>query len=94
MEWTRRRNLSGWKQCWRCKGCGRTFTPDDGFLWKHHPPGVVEALSLHLRGMSERDVSDHLWRHHGVRVSPGTVNRWVLEYAHRWRDLWRPSAPR
>jgi transposase-like protein len=42
---------------------------------------VVEAVSLHIRGLSQRDVADHMWQHHRVRMSPGMVNRWTREYA-------------
>jgi len=82
--WGRRYNLSSIKQRWHCKKCGKTFTHDDGFLWRHHSGMVIaESLSLHLRGCSESDAANHMWQSHGVRVNGGTIHRWIHAYALR-----------
>ncbi|MFQ6060896.1 MAG: hypothetical protein ACE5KV_06340 [Thermoplasmata archaeon] len=90
IKWCGRYNKLGRKQRYQCKECstkkGRTvtFTPDDGFRWRHHSPDViVETLSLHTRGMSESEASDHMWQHHGVVVGTGTIKRWIEEYSRR-----------
>ena len=83
-RWCKRYNISSVKQRWYCKGCDRTFTHDDGFLWRHHVGVVIaESLSLHLRGCSESDAADHMWQNHGVVVDSRTVNRWVGDYSCR-----------
>jgi len=82
VRWCRRWNISSVKQRWLCKRCGRTFTPDDGFLWRHHKPEViVEALSLHIRGLSQLEASDHLWQNHAVKLNWGTICRWIMDYS-------------
>lgn len=83
-KWCKRYNISGIKQRWYCKPCDRTFTPDDGFLWRHHRSMVIaESLSLHLRGCSESDTVNHMWQNHGVQVNSRTVHRWVGDYSTR-----------
>lgn len=80
--WGMRYNRSSIKRRWYCKLCGRTFTRDDGFLWRHHAGVVIaESVSLHLRGCSESDVVDHMWQTHGVRVDDGTIQRWIQDYS-------------
>ena len=94
-RWGRRYNLSSVKQRWRCKSCGRTFTHDDGFLWRHHTGMVIaESLSLHLRGCSESDAANHMWQSHGVRVNGGTIHRWIRAYTPRLQgflSLFKPK---
>jgi len=82
IRWGRRYNVSSIKQRWRCRNCGRTFTYDDGFLWRHHTGVVIaESLSLHLRGCSESDAASHMWQSHGIWVNGGTIHRWIEDYA-------------
>ena len=82
--WGRRYNRSSIKQRWYCKDCGRTFTCDDGFLWRHHTGIVIaESLSLHLRGCSESDTVDHMRQNHGARINRGTIHRWIQDYSRR-----------
>jgi len=93
--WGRRYNLSSAKQRWYCKRCGRTFTHDDGFLWRHHTGMVIaESLSLHLRGCSESDAVDHMWQAHGVLLNGGTIHRWIQDYStrlHGFLSLFKPK---
>ncbi len=83
-RWGRRYNRSSIKQRWCCKDCGRTFTHDDGFLWRHHTGMVIaESLSLHLRGCSASDGADHLWQTHRVLLDCRPVHRWIGDYSSR-----------
>ncbi len=64
-----------------CKACGKTFTLDFGFKkMKNDPKAITAALDAYFRGLSLRDVSDHLAQFFGVRVHPTTVLRWVEKY--------------
>jgi len=93
--WGRRYNVSSIKQRWYCKHCGRTFTHDDGFLWRHHSGMVIaESLSLHLRGCSESDAANHMWQSHGVKVNGGTIHRWIHAYTRRLQRFLSPLKPR
>jgi len=78
-----RHNQKGEKQLFLCRGCGRKFTPDDGYLRMRFPPGVIrEAVSLYGKGFSSADVSRRMARN-GVRVSRWTVLCWVRKYGKR-----------
>jgi len=66
-----RYNKSGIKQIWHCNKCSRKFTPDNGF-WKmkNTPETVTEALDLYEQGFSLEETSEHLWKHHAIKISP------------------------
>ncbi len=79
-----RHNQKGKKQLFLCRGCGRKFTPDDGYLRMRFPPGVIrEAVSLYGKGFSSSDVCKYMARKKGVRVSRWTVLCWVRRYGKR-----------
>jgi len=93
--WGRRYNRSSIKQRWYCKHCSRTFTHDDGFLWRHHSGLVIaESLSLHLRGCSESDAANHMWQNHGVLLNGGTIHRWIQDYSRRLQRFLSRFKPR
>lgn len=63
------------------KECKRTFAPDFGFKgMRNDPKAITAALDAYFRGLSLRDVADHLSQFYGVRVHPSTVLRWVEKY--------------
>jgi putative transposase len=68
-------------QRFECKACRKTFIPSMGFKrMRNEPRAITAALDAYFRGMSLRDVSDHLAQFYGVRVNPTTVLRWVEKY--------------
>ena len=77
-----RYNSSGKKQMFWCNACKKRFTPDDGF-WKmkHHPEIVTEACSSYKRGMSLKNVKDHLSDFRETDISRATVLNWVKKYS-------------
>jgi len=58
----RRKNKNGWVQRFGCKDCGRRFTLYDKRLMKmeYKPEIVTLALDLYFKGLSYRDIVDHL----------------------------------
>lgn len=90
-----RKNKSGNKQTRWCNKCKRRYTPDDGF-WKmkNKPEIIAEALSCYKRGMSLKDVKDHLSDYRATDVSRKTVLRWLRKYSKilkSWSDKQRPK---
>jgi transposase-like protein len=86
----KRFNRNGKKQRWLCKGCGRRFTPDDGFLHLWYGKRIVtEALDLHYEGLSTRGVWKHFKRYKRKRCRPSwtTIWRWVQDFARKVRDF-------
>jgi len=64
-----------------CKACRKTFTLDLGFKrMKNDPKAITAALDAYFRGLSLRDVRDHLLQFYGVQVHPTTILRWVEKY--------------
>ena len=90
-----RKNKSGIKQTRWCNKCQRRYTPDDGF-WKmkHKPEIVAEALSCYKRGMSLKDVKEHLSDYRETKVSRKTILLWLRKYSKilkSWSDKQRPN---
>ena len=65
----------------RCRSCGRSFTPGPRALRnKTFPlPEILEALTLYNRGHSLAETAVRLSSRHGHAVNPATVSRWLSE---------------
>lgn len=90
----RRHNLSGAVNRYLCRDCGSRFTHRPGELrLRHHARTVALALDLYFRGLSLRNVSDHLRQAYGITVSPGTIYGWIGRFvpgAAEWMDSLGP----
>ena len=77
-----RYNKSGKKQMWWCNSCKKRFTPDDGF-WKmkHKSEIITEACSNYKRGMSLKNVKDHLAEYRETDISRASILNWVRKYS-------------
>ncbi len=77
-----RYNKSGKKQNWWCNSCKKRFTPDDGF-WKmkNKPEIITEACSIYKRGMSLKNVKDHLSEYRETKISRPTILNWIRKYS-------------
>jgi len=65
-----------------CKDCRKTFVQDFGFKkMKNDPKAITAALDAYFRGLSLRDVRDHLAQFYGVDVNQTTILRWVEKYS-------------
>ncbi len=82
-----RYNRSGPKQRYRCRGCGRTFVEDDGFVGRRVPPDlIVAAWDLYFRDVSVAGISRHLRTCWGIRASSRAVLNWVRGYSKLLAD--------
>jgi transposase-like protein len=64
-----------------CKECGKTFVFDLGFKKMKYDPRVITiAIDAYSRGMSFRDVSQHLEQFYVAGVNATTVFRWHAKY--------------
>ncbi|MDI6855541.1 MAG: DDE-type integrase/transposase/recombinase [Candidatus Thermoplasmatota archaeon] len=77
------------------KTAKKTFTPDDGFLWKHYNPLIiVGALALYIMGLSENNIIHYFWQLWAVKFSTSTLFRWRTEYStkvKRFVDRFKPE---
>ena len=65
-----------------CKACNRVFVLDLGFRkMKNDPKAITAALDAYFRGLSQRDIVDHLEQFYGVKVNQTTVLRWIQKYS-------------
>ncbi len=78
----KRHNKSGTLTRYLCKTCGFRFTGRDGFQRRRsEPEKIALALDLYFRGMSLRQVADHLRQVYNLKLSPMTVYRWITRYS-------------
>jgi len=90
----RRHNTGGTVGRYLCKECGARFTHRPGELrLRHHARTVALALDLYFRGLSLRNVSEHLRQAYGIPIAPGTIYGWIARFAPRaarWMDSLGP----
>jgi putative transposase len=70
------------KQCYYCKACQKTFVPDTitRKMW-FNPQVVTSVLDLYYKGVSLRNIQDHLSQIFGVQLnSPQTILNWIKKY--------------
>jgi putative transposase len=76
-----RHNQSGPVQKLYCKRCKKWSTNRVGFeKMKNQVVAVVSALDLYFRGISLRQISEHLRSLYSIDVSYGTIHNWVKKY--------------
>jgi len=76
-----RYNRSGPTQRLYCKRCHKYSTARNGFEKMKNPTmAVVSALDLYFRGISLRQISEHLRSLFGIDVSYGTIYNWIRKY--------------
>lgn len=75
-----RYNKSGPVRIFRCKDCGRRFsdtiTPQKGGA---KAALAVIAADLYYKGLSLRNIENHLWQVYSVKVSASTLHRWIMK---------------
>jgi len=64
---------------YRCRSCGRAFTPGPRALRNKTYPlhEILDALSTYNRGFSLDETSRRLSSRHGHAVNPATISRWL-----------------
>lgn len=78
-----------------CKNCGRTFTPDDGFLrMRFKKEIIIESVGLYVAGLSLSAVKNHMWQQHNVKISRPIILYWTNKFSRilqEFIDQLRPS---
>ena len=67
---------------YRCRACGRTFTPDPRAVRnKTYPVNeILEALTQYDRGNTLEETSRTISSRHGHPVAASTISRWLSEH--------------
>lgn len=83
-----RRNKHGIVQRFKCKDCGRKFTLcENGFRKMEYKPEIVTlAPDLYFKGLSYRDIVDHLRQFYKIEVTHPTIINWVKRFVKLVRD--------
>jgi len=83
------------KQGYRCKDCERYFVERDGFEGMTYPKEIIVAvLHLFVEGLSLSKIREHIYQHHGYRISDGSILNWTRKYAKLVGKLERRVKPR
>ena len=83
IKWCRRKTQNrGLIQRYKCKDCQATFTLDDGFFrMRNNPRKVTLCLDLFYRGLSTREVQNHLQAFYPRNSSNVSIYQWVRKYS-------------
>lgn len=77
----KRYNRSGTVQRYYCKRCREGFSGHPGFKhMKHKAETIVTALDLYYRGLSLRQIAEHLESIQKTKISHTTVQNWIRKY--------------
>jgi putative transposase len=77
------RNRSGPTQRFVCRSCGYRFNDRGRFeRLRSNPTMILIAIDLYFKGLSTRQISNHLSELYGIDVDHTTVYRWVLRYCN------------
>jgi len=76
-----RHNRSGPAQRYYCKHCNRRFGDRTAFEgMRSRAIAIASALDLYYRGLSLRQIEEHLESFYGVKVTHTTVYNWIKKY--------------
>src|SRR6202451_2154414 len=78
---TRRKKLED-IPLYRCRACGRTFSPGPRAIRnKTYPlPEILEAFTLYDCGNTLEATAEKISSRYGHRVAPSTISRWLAEH--------------
>lgn len=68
-------------QRFRCLNCHYKFSYREGFdRMKQDPKVITLCMDLHFKGVSLRQISDHLKQFYGIKVWQSTIYYWIKRY--------------
>jgi len=90
-----KRGIRGQVQRFRCLQCGKWMTLNYGFERRHYSAEAISAaLDLYFKGVSFRNIADHLKQFFGKKPSPSTIHEWLVSYskiASRYVEQFKPQ---
>lgn len=83
IKWCRRKTQNrGFIQRYKCKDCGKYFTLNDGFFrMRNNPKKISLSIDLFFRGLSSREVQNHLQAFYPANSSNVSIYKWIKKYA-------------
>lgn len=90
-----KRGIRGQVQRYRCEDCGKWVTLNYGFERRHYSAeAITAALDLYFKGVSFRNIADHLKQFFGKKPSPSTIHEWLVSYSQitsRYVEQFKPQ---
>lgn len=90
-----RYNKSGAVRLRMCKDCKRRFK--DGLMTRSKGFNVLFAmiaLDLYYKGLSLRNIKNHLWQIYGISKSVSTIHRWIVKLLSLLREALENTKPK
>lgn len=75
-----RRNQYTLKQRYSCKDCEKRFVIDQFKRFKGDGKIITLVMDLYFKGLSLRQIKDHLHQFHDMNISHVTIYRWVTRF--------------
>lgn len=89
-----RKNKVGFTQRYVCTKCNTYSVNRKGFEnYRHSPEVITVALDLRAKGLSLRDVVDHLDQHHRIEVSRMTILDWQKKFGQKLKSFSQTLIP-
>ena len=90
----RRKNKGYELQRYRCKDCGKWFVINYGFEKMRYDPNAITAcIDLYFKGVSFRNIADHLKQFFGRKPSCSTIHDWLKRYTRLAKEYVDEIAP-
>lgn len=90
-----KRGVRGRVQRYRCLECGKWLTLNHGFERRHYSAeAITAALDLYFKGVSYRNIADHLKQFFGKKPSPSAIHKWLVAYtkiSSRYVEQFKPQ---
>lgn len=68
------------KQLYKCKECGKTFTPEKIKGRTYPLKYIINAISFYDQGFTLKETRNKLKNKYGIKISKSTIKDWVEEY--------------
>ena len=90
-----RKNKGYGLQRYRCKDCGKWFVINYGFEKMRYDPNAITAcIDLYFKGVSFRNIADHLKQFFGRKPSCSTIHDWLKRYTRLAKEYVDQIAPK
>jgi len=87
--------MRGQVQRYRCLDCGKWIALNYGFERRHYSAEAISAaLDLYFKGVSFRNIADHMKQFFGKKPSPSTIHEWLVSYsqlASKYVEQFKPQ---
>jgi len=89
-----RKNKGYELQRYRCRDCGKWFIINYGFEKMRYDPNAITAcIDLYFKGVSFRNIADHLKQFFGRKPSCSTIHDWLKRYTRLAKEYVDEIAP-